>query len=256
MRRRDFLRTGASVLTAAATFSSRSLWAANAIAVVYYNEFAPFSFEGPDGRITGILVDGLEQTLGGLDGVSLTHEGYPWTRAQALVKAGRADALITNPTAARREYANFSEEYLAESGIRIFFAADHPRADDIRAIQSIEDLRDFRQVDFRGNGFAEREFKGLTIEWQTTLNVVMKLLAYQRADIFVGNDMVGRHVIRAEGLRGQIESIPMDLGRVSRYHLGIRKSYPGVDTILAAYDAEVRAAKADGGIQAVIDSYL
>lgn len=256
MRRRDFLRTGAAALAAATTLSSRSVLAAGQVKMVYYNEFAPFSFEGPGGAITGILVDGLDKTLGRLPGVSLSHEGFPWTRAQALVKAGRADGFITNPTADRREYAKFSQEFLAESGIRIFFAKNHPRAAEIRNIKSIDDLRAFRQVDFRGNGFAEREFQGLTIEWQNTLNVVMKLLAHQRADIFVGNDMVGRHVMRAEGLSSDIETVPMDLGRVSRYHLGIRNDYPGVDDLLAAYDAEVQAAKADGRIQTVIETYV
>lgn len=75
--------------------------AVSSLNMVYFDDFAPYSWRDEEGKMRGLMVDVMDRV--GLElGVQVHHEGYPWLRAQKLVRAGQADGFVTVPTRARR----------------------------------------------------------------------------------------------------------------------------------------------------------
>ena len=223
--------------------------------VTFYNSFAPLSFETDAHEMTGILPDMVMEILGKRVGLPVSLQGLPWARAQALVQDGSADAFCTNPTPGRLEYALFTSRAPIETKTELFYALDNPRRAEIEAIKTVDQLKDFRQGDYIGNGFAEATFKGLTIDYTPTLDSVFKKIAAGRLDLFVGNDLVAKSVLKQASLGDKIHSFPVDIGQPSRFHIGIRKSLTEAPALIAKADAAIAAAQADGTLARIVAKY-
>ena len=223
--------------------------------VAFYNTFAPLSFEGDDHAITGILPDMMTEIIGKRLGLPVSLQGLPWARAQALVQDGSVDAFCTNPTPARLDYALFTSRAPITTKTELFYALDNPRKSEIEAIKTVDQLKDFRQGDYIGNGFAEATFKGLTIDYTPTLDSVFKKIAAGRLDLFVGNDLVAKSVLKQAALGDKIHSFPVEIGQPSHFHIGIRKSLAEAPDLIAKADAAIAAAEADGTLARIVAKY-
>tara|TARA_B100000614_G_scaffold239961_1_gene239938 strand:- start:986 stop:1738 length:753 start_codon:yes stop_codon:yes gene_type:complete len=226
------------------------------IRINYYNKFSPLSVK-QDGRMQGILVDALDAVIGQRMDRPLEHRGYPWQRAQAQVRSGEADAFCTNPTDARKAFAYFTKKPFVTSYVVILTSHTNPRKDSIDRVEVIEDLRPFRQVDHRGNGWAKKWFKDLDVHWVNSLEQAVKLLDAHRYDIFVGNGLVVRAIVNKLGLKDRIavREVP-DIATPGKFHFGLRKTYPDAQNVIDAVDAALADAKADGDIERIVSRYL
>jgi polar amino acid transport system substrate-binding protein len=221
--------------------------------VSLFDGFPPYSYRQGDG-LAGILVDAVDELLGGK--YAVTCEGYPWIRAQTMVREGLADALITTVAPSRLAYAEASREHVVRLDMRVYFAKTNPKAEAIRRVETVDDLRAFTHVNYAGNQVVATALEGHDINWQSSLNTAIRMLAANRADILVGNDLTPVSVARTEGLLAAIDSIPFPTLPASPLMLLVRKTYPGLREVLADFDAAVRAARADGRLGAIMERYL
>jgi polar amino acid transport system substrate-binding protein len=218
--------------------------------------FPPFSMER-DGAMTGILVDCMNELLGTRMGYALEHRGLDWPEAQAMVGAGRGDALCTNPTPARRRFATFAPEPVVESLPSIFCAVDTPRLAEINAVTGLDGLRAFRQVDYRGNGWAARTFPpDHPVTYVDTLARAMTMVADKEADIFVGNGLAAMYAMREAGLKDRIHARELPVGEPSSFHFGLRADYPEAGAVVERFAAVQDEAMTQGIIRDIILGYL
>ena len=66
------------------------VYAGDTIRFVYYNDNAPFGWE-ENGEMQGIYIDIVNEVFKKRLGIPVEHRGYPWKRAQMMVKNGDAD---------------------------------------------------------------------------------------------------------------------------------------------------------------------
>ncbi len=59
----------------------------NVIVMNYFGDWKPYSWV-EKGKMQGILIDIAEKALVKRMGLKASHKGYPWARAQELVKSG------------------------------------------------------------------------------------------------------------------------------------------------------------------------
>ena len=226
------------------------------IKVNYYNKFSPLSFK-KDVQMHGVLIDSLDAVLVKRLGKRLIHKGYPWQRAQKMVQDGEADALITNPTEARKAYAYFTENPFVTSYVVILTSINNPRRKEIDQIKVIEDLSNFRQVDHRGNGWAKKWFKDLDVYWVSSLQQTIQLLDTHRYDIFVGNGLVIRAIIRDMKMKDKIAVREVhNIAKHAQFHFGIRKTFPNAEKIIRDVDKALADAKSDGEIERIVARYV
>ena len=229
--------------------------ATTAIKVAFYDTFAPFSFTDDQHGMTGILPDMMQEILGRRMGLTVSAQGLPWARAQIMVQDGSADAFCTLPTPVRLGYASFTQISVAQMEVALFYATDNPRRTEIEAIQTIEQLKGFRQGDYIGDGFAETNFKDLPIDYSPTIEAVYRKIGAGRLDLVVTTDLTGDSVVKQLGLGDKIVRRPFHIGQATEYHIGIRKSLPDADQLIEKADAAIAAAKADGTLDRIIAKY-
>ena len=223
--------------------------------VNYYNDFAPLSFVTPEGNVTGIFKDCLEEILHRRSGIALTHEGLPWVRAQQAVKEGKADAFCTLPSEARREYADFTSPPVFKVGVVIVFAKNSPKIDLIKKITKQDDLKQFSVGTYVGDSRINTLFKDIKLDFAPEMNQVVKKIEAGRVDITISNDVVWKYYARLSSIRDKLDSIPFEANAGPHFHLGIRKSYPGAAEILEMCDKAAADARKDGTIERITASY-
>ena len=223
--------------------------------VVFYDSFAPLSALNDDHKIVGILPDVVNEIMGRRLEMPVSLQGLPWARAQLLVQDGSADGFCTLPTPARRDYAFFTENAVIVEKTQLFYAVDNPRKSEIEAIRTVDQLKGFRQGDYVGNGFAEATFKGLPIELTPTLDSVFKKIDAGHLDLFVGTDIVAMSVVKKLGLGDKIRNFPVEIGAPTPFCIGIRKSLPQAEVLVARANDAIAAATKDGTLSKIIDRY-
>ena len=218
--------------------------------------FPPYSMER-DGRMTGILVDCLNEILVKRMGCAITNQGGSWPAIQDMARTGKVDGLCTNPTESRRRFMLFCETPVVESLPSIFCATDNPKVDLIDRITDLEGLRDFRQVDYAGNGWARETFPPtLQITWAPTLADAMTMIAEHKADVFVGNSLAAMYTLARLGLKDKIRGREIAVGKPSSFHFGLRRDFPDAKGFIEEFSHTLDRAVMDNAVNQIIMNYL
>ena len=221
--------------------------------LVYFQNFPPFSWSYGSEPIKGILIDLLNEALTKRMGIPLQHTGLPWARAQSLVKMNEADAYCTIVTPERLTYAECSQKSVVNTNMVVVTRMDHPKIQQLRAIQNINDLGQLKIGSYLGSGWAAQRIADRNVTWTRTLEQSLKMVAQGRVDMSINVEIVARYYIKELGLADQLILLnPVDQ---ANFHLFIGKESRFVG-ILPEFDRTVAAMLADGTTQKIYDSYL
>jgi polar amino acid transport system substrate-binding protein len=241
------------VLIACILFFSPPIFAQDTMKLVYYNDFAPFSWEDGENQMHGILIDIIDVAIQKQMGIHVSHKGYQWARAQKKVRNGEADAFITVPTPARREYTKINTEPFIVGQVTIFTSKDNAKMEELKKITKLSDLKDFELLDYLGNGWAKKNFPDFNVEWYAKIDDVLLKLAEEQGDVFVHSSQVANYMINKLGLKEQLVEIPIVLESID-FNICIRKDSPYIN-IITELDEIIRKTRADGSLQEIYDRY-
>ena len=146
--------------------------AAPLVRMGYFDKFSPFSEKDDGGQMRGLLVESVD-LVGGLAGITLEHYGYPWARAQLLVRQGELDGFCTVQTTERSAYADFCPTPL----LRVALGVYHRRGDSrIAQISSVADMRDLRQGGYIGSGYVKEHLEADRLSLEPDQDAVLRRL--------------------------------------------------------------------------------
>ena len=208
---------------------------------------------GRDGA-NGISVECLD-IVAARAGIVIHREIWPWQRAQAMVQQGVADLLVTVPTAERKAYALFAEQPLFHADTVVLYNKTGPLAERIAAARQLDDLKGIVFVAYLGSGWTNEALAGQQVTWVNDRPTVMSMLAAGHADASLSDNLLSRSIIDAEGLGDKIATHRIESAHPHYYYVGIRRSLPGVEALLARLDAATLAAEQDGTLDAILKRY-
>ena len=217
------------------SFFMSTVEAAEPMKIAYMDSYPPRSWE-EDGQMKGILVDVMTEALQNRLGIPLVHEGYPWARAQKMVEQGAADAFISIPTERRRVYTDISQQPILNFELFLSTRKDHPKLLELQQINTLEELKPYKIVEYYGNGFAQKTFEDFDVEWLPEITAVYPFLASGKADVLMLSDR-GIYDLNRLGYQDRITVLPQALYKLS-FHLCIgkksqfKKILPEVDKVL------------------------
>ena len=217
----------------------------------YFYDFAPFSFRDADGRVRGVLIDCARLLCGGL-GYRMTQGGFPWARAQAMVRDGQLDGFCTVPTEIRRAYVYFCDTPVLIEGHSLFHRKGDRR---FEGMVSKADLAPFGLADYLGNGWAEKNLDGLNVDWLSNWESIPQKILAGRADAFVGEDTVARYKLRRLGLADDFGVTPAPYFSASNFTFGLRKTYPDAASLIAEFDIKTKALASAGRFRDIVRHY-
>ena len=178
---------------------------------VRWNDDPPFSMRAPDGRIVGVHVEQMRETLRRL-GCSMTLQEMPWARALTELEAGRLD-IVTGAirTAERERYA--------------LFAAPGPQSRNVLWVRSdlLETLHISRLSELRGTGFRLGAQIGVnygedyevlmrdpdfatSVRHVSTRRSLWLMIGAGRIDGLVADELTGRAELAEMGLQDRIRN--------------------------------------------------
>jgi diguanylate cyclase (GGDEF)-like protein/PAS domain S-box-containing protein len=220
---------------AAADTPLRFLGNKNVVPVVYLD----------DGVAAGVAVDIVRAMAKHLP-QPVQIEAMDWAEAQRLVSDGKADALIQiNETEQRRKIYDFSEPLL-QSRFSIFTSSDRV------GVSGVSSLRGLR-VGVESGGLPQQV---LAQDSLISLTVIPNFLSGFRqlsegsVDAIAVDYRVGSYVIATNNLRSI--KVSGDSIAFSYSAIAVRK---GNSELLAAINKALRAIKADGSYDAVLDKW-
>ncbi len=202
----------------------------------------------------GISVESLD-VVAKRAGIVIHREIWPWQRAQAMVQQGVADVMVTVPTAEREAYAAFTEHPLFHAETVVLYNKASPLAERIAAARRLDDLTGIVFVAYLGSGWTNEVLVGQQVTWVNDRPTVMSMLAAGHADASLSDNLLSRSIIDAEGLGDKIGTHRIESTHPHFYHIGIRRSLPGAEALLARLDAATVAAEQDGTLGAILKRY-
>jgi len=231
------------------------LSAQNTMKLVYFNNFPPLSWEDENKQMRGILVDALTEAIQTRMGITVSHKGYPWARAQEMVRKGKADAFISLPIPERRSYTKVSSETVLPVTFTLFIRPGSPKIEALKKVKTVGGLKGFKVGSYIGSGWGRKNLvdAGIDVDIASTMNLCLKKLVAERFNVFTDVSQSVRYKIRELGLKDEIIELPniIDSGE---FQLCIGKESPFVN-ILPRYDEIVREMRKDGTLQKIYNKY-
>lgn len=230
-------------------------FAQSSMQLVYFNDFAPYSWEKNE-KMQGILIDIANEAIQSRMNIPIVHTGYPWARAQKQVKTGQADAFITFPTPSRLKYTNVGDEVVIVNVATLFTKDRSSVVEQLKQVKTITDLKGIKLIDYIGNGWAKKTFiseKGFDVQWVSRVEQVYRMLAKDRGEAMVTDSNVGHYTIKRLGLEKELVEVPKSLMNI-KFKLCIGKHSQYLK-IIPEFDETIRRMKNEGKIQEIVDRY-
>jgi polar amino acid transport system substrate-binding protein len=227
---------------------------------VGWEPYAPYTFAGVDGVVTGADID-LIKAIGGEIGCTLEFAELPWARILREIENGTLDvSTSTSWTAERTRWALFSEPYRqTEMAIYVRRGETHRFV-----LQSLADVpsQSFRLgviIDYYyGDELAELRKDAEYAQWldgATDYQTNIRKLINGRLDGYLVEDVA---VMAAElkrlGLTEQVERYPLRIAGEQLRFMFSRKTVPA--EIVAKIDAGVAKMREDGRLDAILRNTL
>lgn len=236
----------------ASMLASRAMAAEPVIRMAYFDSYGPFSYRSESGTMQGLLIESMDLLCRNA-GIGVSHHGYPWSRAQALVEAGELDGLCTVPTPARRDYTQFCETPVVVVRFGVFHRRDDAR---FAALSSKDDFKDIRMGNYLGNGWAQQNLDGLLIDWSADEDAVLRKIAAGRLDAYVSGELVTLHKLRKLGLSDQFSFTPTPFFPAGDFTFGLRRSFADGAALVDRMEAATREANTRGDLRRLQNNYV
>ena len=221
--------------------------------IVYFEDYAPYSWNEDDKHVRGVFIDILEEVFREDGEWQLVHEGLPWPRAQEYVRNGSADALVAPITRERLEYANASKSPVLIGRLTAFTRSGHPHFRQFTESRDLADLKKYRFITQIGDGWAAENLAGMDLIHATTLSNVLNMLSRSRADLFIEASLVGHHNIRQQWLQDRLIEVPGLVIEETPFHLLIgKKSH---HQALESFERGMARLMTSGRIEALLSKY-
>lgn len=243
--RRTLLALAAALLAAVSLTGCGGGADANTLRVGTEGTYSPFSYQGPDGNLTGYDVE-VVQAVGAKLGRQVEFVQTPWDAIFAGLEAERFDLVANQVTITdeRRGKYDLSEPYTVSEGVIV------TRADET-AITSLADLRGRTTAQSATSNWAEvaRE-AGANVEAVEGFVQAVQLLKDGRVDATVNDTLAVAEYQKARGDAGV--KIAGTTGDTSEQAFAARKD----SGLIADVNRALGELRADGTLARISDKYF
>ncbi|WP_232668324.1 amino acid ABC transporter substrate-binding protein [Pseudonocardia sp. TRM90224] len=244
--RRTFLAAAAALLAAITIVGCSSGSDSTTLRVGTEGTYSPFSFQGPDGKLTGYDVE-VAQAVGAKLGKTVEFVQTPWDSIFAGLEAKRFD-LVGNQvtiTDERKAKYDLSEAYTVSEGVIV------TRADNTD-IKGLADLRGKTTAQSATSNWAEvAKGAGANVEAVEGFVQAVRLLKDRRVDATVNDTLAVGEYLKSTNNDPDLK-IVAKTGDTSEQAFAARKDSGLIADVNKALD-ELRA---DGTLKQISDKYF
>jgi polar amino acid transport system substrate-binding protein len=212
---------------------------------VYGDNFPPLSY-AEDGVLRGSAPRVIEELLNKRLQLGVTHEAYPWARAQTMVHHGEADAYIGTATPDRLQHVIPTGESLVQARLSVFVSARNVHLPRYQKFQSAKDLEPLRLGSMLGNNWAKTVLSKHHVDYSNSRLSAFRMLQAGRIDALIDVDEPTLLAIANEGLESEIQMLPLVLA-TDEVKICVGKHSPLVAR-MHDIDEAIRSMRKDGSL--------
>ena len=203
--------------------------------------------------VNGGLATDIVTTALARAGYASDFEQVPWARAMLGISEGRYDVLINAWYAEERTHVGqFSAEYLLN---RVRFIK---RKDAAIEFDNLQQLYAYPVAVVRGYAYAKAFDEDAQMQKIPVHNFAMavRMLAADRVKLTLEDEYVARYYLARESpkVRNAVEFLPKPLSENS-LHILVSLKNPEHEQIVAGFDREIAAMKADGSYERLLKAH-
>lgn len=238
---------------AAVNIPASSAAAAEEITFSYNSDWPPFSY-GAGKTVKGILPSLMDEIVGRRMGLTVSHHGSAWKRAQLNVERGKLDGFITVPTDKRLQFATRSKSIVYRFEMRAVTKTGTKADLVLQQNNGIEAIRRFKVCDIVGNGWGQNFFSKHKVPYVTASNLAacIRILNKERVDVSIQSTGAVTSELAANGLSDKIKIHPKIFGGMD-FALMVSKKSSIEPAFLEEFDRTVGAMIKDGSYDKLID---
>ena len=200
--------------------------------------------------LNGGLATDIVSTALARAGYASEFEQVPWARALLGIGEGRYDVLVNAWfNEARTHLGQFSGEYLLNR-VRFLKRKDAPIE-----YKNLQQLHEYPVAVVRGYAYSQAfdEDPGLQKVPVHNFSMAVRMLAADRVKLTLEDEFVARYHLSRESarVRNAVEFLPKSLSENS-LHILVSLKNPEHQQIVAGFDREIAAMKADGSYQRLL----
>lgn len=197
-----------------------------AIKIVYFNDFAPYSWD-EKGEVKGLYKDITEELFLKRLSIPTDHKAYPWERAQRMVMDGSADVFVTVVTDTRKEYATPSDRAVFVLNVVVVTYKGHPDFHKMKTFTKISQFAPYIVSDYIGNGWSKNALKDLSIREFPDVASCLRVIADKKADVHFTSTQIVRYYAIKNAYPLQLVTLPtiydslnmhVFIGKKSKYY--------------------------------------
>ncbi len=203
--------------------------------------------EGTGPNVVGALPDMMTELFEQHLGLKVVSYGYPWARAQALVKNGSHDALVTNGTSIRAKYAHISKQTVITLNVRAVVKKGSDVYNMLSKNPSFSALEKLKICYARGNGWAVPFAlkHGIKLYEVKDNNACFRMIDNGRMDLSLQVPRSAEKVISSMRLEDRLNVLPSTYDQWN-FKLLIRKDFPNSAALVEQFDKTLEKLKANG----------
>jgi len=230
----------------------RPVMAQETIRISYNSDWPPYSF-GVGQKVQGVLPDLMTYLFEEKMGMKVVQGGFPWVRAQEVVKAGQYDAMVTFPSSTRLEYSYGSLSTVYHLRQRPVVAKGSAAEKAIMANPDVKEFANFRICAMMGDGWSKNFYNKHKIEFRTAKDTqgCLRLVANGRMDVFLHMDAAAQHNMRLSNTTEKLHHLSPVLGDLPFTLLVSKKMSNGSD-LVARFDNMIARLQEDGAYKKLI----
>ncbi len=222
------------------------------IKVVYFNDFAPFSWDDK-GEVHGLFKDIAQEIFSKRLGLTVENKAYPWERAQRMVIDGTADVMITTKTNERMEYAIPGSMNIFVLNVVAVTYEGHPNLEEMKKFKIISEFKAFIVSDYIGNGWGKTALKDLNVRMFPDVRSCLRILAEKNADVHFTSPQIVRYFSSQYIFKSKLSVLPAVYDQLE-FFVFIGKKSRYVNDIYRVNDAIGRMYK-DGTMKSIYQRY-
>jgi len=208
-------------------------------------DYPPFNYERPSGRVSGISTEILREAAERAE-VDATFRMQPWARSYAMAQRQAGHCVYSTSRTDEREDAFTWVGPLADNDWAVFARPDA----DIQ-INDLDDLHDYRVGGFRDDATTQYlESRGIDVATVSRDSVNARLLSVGRIDLWATGGRVAPWLAEREGA-GEVEAL--HVFRQVDLYLACHPDTPAA--ALEALQEALDEMRADGAMQSIRDDY-
>lgn len=230
----------------------RPVLAEDVIRISYNSDWPPYSY-GVGDEVKGVLPDLMTALFEDRLGMKVEHGGFPWVRAQEVVKVGQFDAMVTFPSAKRLEYAYRSENIVYNLRQRPVVQKGSVAEKQLLANPEVAELGNHRICSMIGDGWSHSFYKKHNIPFKTAKDTqaCLRLVANGRMDVFLHMEAATQHNMRLSETTDLLTHLPNVMGNLP-FTLLVSKKKADAQKIIAEFDDLVNVMRANNAYERLI----